>query len=559
MRELDAGPESLAGLWLPEASFRPPEAPLSGPGAGGLSGLQLTPSPAPPLDTLASLGGGSNTDSGSLQQLLSGTTDASWSAAFDLPLLGNDDLPLDLGMLGFGGGQAAGNNLGAGGFAPPPAAPEAAAAEGSGEDRGEKARAQNRAKQARFRQRQKEKKEDMAQRFEAAEADLEREKALNESMRQSGALFEGMKTQKDAAVAVLEQAAAAGGGGGGGPGAQAQAQQPRQQQQAGTGGLYSGSTLGTLGTLGGGGSPADRICQLPFQERVDMCCALFQSTESAAVILSQEAGEGVDGFALNADVRRQVSLSFVEAHPQVLEAALAMSAEDVLEDWAEFGQFTGEVLRQLDGGHISEAQAEERLRPAVMYQTILHALLVIHRPEHEHALLQHTRFPGETEEQEAERWRSAMVDMCVSEEQARRCLPHYKTYCTRMGQLGQEAASSLASMQEVQQTLDTQLQQLGDASLSSMVQQYLGLYEATSKLKQQPTAALLILEDFFAAAGASVSPLQKARMTAACTPLHPDVPAIVKAGLEQYGLLPPEGGTSGPAARAPAPAVKGRG
>jgi len=43
-------------------------------------------------------------------------------------------------------------------------------------------------------------------------------------------------------------------------------------------------------------------------------------------------------------------------------------------------------------------------------------------------------------------------------------------------------------------------------------------------------------------AGAAVSPLQKARMSAACRPLHPDVAAIVREGLQHYGLLPAGGG-----------------
>lgn len=61
----------------------------------------------------------------------------------------------------------------------------------------------------------------MAQQCEAAEAELERERALNHSHRLTGALLEAVRDEKDAAVALLQRAAAEGGlpdgGGGAGP------------------------------------------------------------------------------------------------------------------------------------------------------------------------------------------------------------------------------------------------------------------------------------------------------------------------------------------------------
>jgi len=41
--------------------------------------------------------------------------------------------------------------------------------------------------------------------------------------------------------------------------------------------------------------------------------------------------------------------------------------------------------------------------------------------------------------------------MQVTREQAERVLPHYQAYRSRMEQLGEEAASSLATLQELQQ------------------------------------------------------------------------------------------------------------
>lgn len=101
---------------------------------------------------------------------------------------------------------------------------------------------------------------------------------------------------------------------------------------------------------------------------------------------------------------------------------------------------------------------------------------------------------------------------------------------------------------------------------SSLAQRYVGLFEAASTVRQQPTAALLVLEDFFFAAGAprcdcvfggqlvsgatthqrhlprprcagcQLTPLQKARMVAACRPLHPDGAAVVEECIKHYGL-----------------------
>lgn len=286
------------------------------------------------------------------------------------------------------------------------------------------------------------------------------------------------------------------------------------------------------------------MCHLPFEARVQMCCSIFCATESAQRALVQRAGCNPDGFALDKDTRLNISERLVTEHPQMLEAVLRMSEEDVLEDWAEFGEFAAEVVAAVDSGAITEEEANKRMQPAVMYQCILHTLLMKHRPQYEQRLLGYTSHPGETEEQVEARWRQVAVEMRVTPEEGRRILPHFNAYCESMRKLGDNAASALATLQQLQQSVNKQLGMLGDASLSSMVGQYIELAEAMGALTAQPTEALLILEDFFCHAGAGVSLLQKARMTAACRPLHPDVPAIVQEGLILHGVLPPEARTS---------------
>ena len=54
-----------------------------------------------------------------------------------------------------------------------------------------------------------ERKEQLEAQYEATAADLERERQLNADMQTSVAVLEGLKANKDSAVAVLEAAAAA--------------------------------------------------------------------------------------------------------------------------------------------------------------------------------------------------------------------------------------------------------------------------------------------------------------------------------------------------------------
>ncbi|KAL4420385.1 hypothetical protein ABPG77_002325 [Micractinium sp. CCAP 211/92] len=517
--------------------------------AGGLIGLADTTGSAGTLggsvSTLTDSGGVSGSNADGFQDLA-----AAWGlgvAPADPATAAFDSLELNLDDLRAFDVDLAGQHSGASGAAPasagtgtttttggPDSSSDAANAAAEVEDRKERQRAQNRAKQARFRQRQKERREEMEEKLEAAEADLERERQLNNSIRQTGAALEAMKLSKDSVVAVLQAA------GSSGPEAGKRAALPAP-------GATSPDLKCTLAVCNTGVSVstpnAELICHLPFEARAKMCCAIFCATESAQKTLVQRGGSNLDGFALDKDTRVSISEHLVTEHPQMLEAVLSMSEADVFEDWAEFGEFAAEVVAAVDSGAMTADEAENRLQPAVMYQCILHTLLMKHRPEYEQRLLAYTTHPGETEEQATSRWRQVAEGMNVSVEQCRKTLPHFHAYCDRMRELGDNAASALATLQQLQQSVTKQLSMLGDASLSSMVGQYIELAEAMGALTAQPTAALLILEDFFSNAGAAVTLLQKARMTAACRPLHPDVPAIVQEGLIFHGLLPPEART----------------
>jgi hypothetical protein len=77
------------------------------------------------------------------------------------------------------------------------------------------------------------------------------------------------------------------------------------------------------------------------------------------------------------------------------------------------------------------------------------------------------------------------------------------------------------------------------------------LADAAGQLSGLRDAELYCLLDFYAAAGAAISELQKARIIAACRPaLNPDVPIIIRLILLQHGLikedepLPPSAGAA---------------
>ncbi|KAL4430754.1 hypothetical protein ABPG75_006010 [Micractinium tetrahymenae] len=181
------------------------------------------------------------------------------------------------------------------------------------------------------------------------------------------------------------------------------------------------------------------------------------------------------------------------------------------------------------------APASHFLRRLPVLQVMRNAILMCHRPEHFLHLVQHTKLRGESDHAAALRWRRTMLDMAFTREEALACLPHYAGYMECMLALGEEAASTLATLQELQQSLG----KLGD-TLSSLAEQFLGLMEAASKLQQQPSAALLAIADYYGGVAAELSEERKLRLIAACRPLQPDMLQLVRAALLHFDLMPEE-------------------
>ena len=84
-------------------------------------------------------------------------------------------------------------------------------------------------------------------------------------------------------------------------------------------------------------------------------------------------------------------------------------------------------------------------------------MLLLHKPQQLQHLITHNRYEGESEEAATARWRRVMAAMHVPREACATCLPAYESYCDRVRQLGEEAASAVATLQEVQQASGCQL------------------------------------------------------------------------------------------------------
>jgi hypothetical protein len=110
------------------------------------------------------------------------------------------------------------------------------------------------------------------------------------------------------------------------------------------------------------------------------------------------------------------------------------------QDWAEFIDFAAAVVDDLDAGRIGEAEAVQRMRPAVLYNIVLDAILLRHRPEVIRPLMYQTRLPGESEEEATARWARAGV----------RTLPrgaghvHVRLFCWNVRRWGEGGAAARA-------------------------------------------------------------------------------------------------------------------
>ena len=78
----------------------------------------------------------------------------------------------------------------------------------------------------------------------------------------------------------------------------------------------------------------------------------------------------------------------------------------------------------------------------------------------------------------------------------------------------------------------------GWSCCSAQVAQYLDLADAAGQLSSLEDTKLYVLLDFYTAAGAHVSELQKARLLASCSGLNPNVPVVIGEWLSRFGLLP---------------------
>jgi hypothetical protein len=127
--------------------------------------------------------------------------------------------------------------------------------------------------------------------FETTEADLERERLANISLREQHSVLDAMRQNQDAAVETLQKAAALD-------------PPPAVACQRALSGAAA-STSGGDGGTPGGGAASIRLHAMPFHKRVELCGQLFKSTAPAQLTAEQHGvhdnGQLVDAFGL--DVR----------------------------------------------------------------------------------------------------------------------------------------------------------------------------------------------------------------------------------------------------------------
>ncbi|KAI7836429.1 hypothetical protein COHA_009698 [Chlorella ohadii] len=411
---------------------------------------------------------------------------------------------------------------------------------------------------------------------EAAAADLERQRLANEALRERGAALEKIASFKDLSLQALQaaggQAAAVTGAsqlnalptqptlkelrsgdsgsaaatGAAAPAVSSAASSGVQQQQAGAGGLptadaqpvaASSASTGAGSSEGGGGtSSGGGLRRRPFEQRAEELTALANREQGG-------------GLAAPSTTPMQ----------QLRDEVLSMAADDFLQDWADFGALAAQTLAELDAGRINEQQAAARLAPAVQYRSLLHTAMLHYKPEVYKQLLAHTHFPEEGAEAAAQRWRTVALAMGCTRAQALQLREQYQAYCSRLRQLSADSAACMRQLTSLAQeqlgpgpgpgqaaSVEGEGEEgsfLAGRSLRSMMASYLQLFEAAQRLARQPDAALVALLEFHTATGSVISGMQKARCAALYKPLFPDIVAIVRACLEQHGLLPPDAGT----------------
>lgn len=108
------------------------------------------------------------------------------------------------------------------------------------------------------------------------------------------------------------------------------------------------------------------------------------------------------------------SLAWSAAHrppccPQGMCPRSGPTAAWPLQDWHHLQELGAGLLARHEAGEIDGTEAQGRFAPARMYYSLLLCMLLNSKPTVVHQLMTMTRLPGESEEEEAERWRGVAV------------------------------------------------------------------------------------------------------------------------------------------------------
>ncbi|PRW57357.1 Hydroxyproline-rich glyco family [Chlorella sorokiniana] len=346
------------------------------------------------------------------------------------------------------------------------------------EERMERMRAKNRRAQARYREKQKVKQQQFELQYATVAAELEEARWLNAELRAAVAVQEAVRENREAVEAMLQATA--------------------EQQRAA---LQRRCTDACTCDAEGAAS----CWQLqPFQQRVALYTQVGRACEPMRQLV-EHCSSGPQPRSLEPSTKQELRQRMARSMPEVVANVQSTSIADLMQEWAAFCEFAGQVTSAVDGGRLGEAEGEERVRPALEYIAVVKQLMLMHNAETYRQLLLRTRLPGESEDAATARWRQA-AELAVTQ------APLHGTF-------------------------------------SGLAGQYVSLFEAGGTVEHQARSATLILHDFMCSSGRVLSPLQKARSVRCCVSsggsgqrmaVYPDLVAITRAALDHYSLLAPQ-------------------
>ncbi|GAB4817556.1 hypothetical protein N2152v2_004602 [Parachlorella kessleri] len=420
-------------------------------------------------------------------------------------------------------------------------------------------REKNREIQARYRQRQKEKREHLVAEHEAAAADLERLRLEQETLQERNSVLEHVLEWRDEEVQVLEAA---------------QHDDPCQPEGGtyydprdgsfwapGPGGNNNASGTSTttvfaaaagtvaadlptaMGPPGRGSSP--RIREL----RDGSEGASSSSTGPAASGGGAEDGEGASSSSAAASASGSASAASdahlasvvmpgtegadgrIQVPKAVIDKAKNMTADDYFKNWQEFAARLRDILARYDV--TKDPRSLDELEPLLKRRAVVMTLMLHHNPGCIKSLFLRSGEQGSPAEQE-HFWNALVVAMQITPAQRERYLTLWDSYQHKVERFRSNRNKALTLIRSASQD------SLCSDNMAAMMSHYLQLLEGAASLSAYPDNEFVALLELLSESGRILTPVQKARMASWSFPFFPDVLQIMQA----ITRLPPPAGSA---------------